>query len=100
MKITKSQLKKIIKEEVETLKEGYKPDHRRAAFEILDIMLSKDRSRGEILDDILQFLPAKESHGIMLILADDLSKDMGEPLVVDPDLRNPREQIPYGSKTK
>jgi len=112
MKLTKSQLKKIIKEEIELLEEGEtSPDAPApspdapysdvAAHRILDKMLDTGTtSRAEILDDILIELGGKESHRIMLMLADSLSKDMGEALVVDPDLRNPRQRIPYGTKTK
>ncbi len=94
MKITKSQLKKIIKEEVEFLEEGVDQDDRRrraersgrAALEILDAMLDTGTtSRAEILDDILIELGGEESHRIMLMFADS----MRPPLELEDELRNP-----------
>lgn len=87
MKLTKSQLKKIIKEEVEFLKEGYKFNHRDAALEIIDAMLDTGAtSRAEILDDILQVLGGKESHRIMLMLADSMMSPPDLPKHIrDPD---------------
>ena len=97
MKITKSQLKKIIKEEVEFLEEGVDQDDRRrrialgdAAREILNMMLDPNTkgertSEARIIEDIFQILGGEKSHEIMLIIADS-----GQPpLPLDDKLRNP-----------